>query len=176
MRNGHPGWHNCMRLLLAAMLLPGYARAQSNATASPSAAQLVGTWQLVSYELTMKDGSVTPSPQFGPHARGFLMYEADGHMCAEIMNPDQPAWKNPSKPTSSEKLATFDSMLAYCGTYTVDAEHSTVTHFPAVSWMPPMVGSAQPRPFRIEGNRFIVTLAGTGPAIVRTVLVWERAK
>src|SRR5271165_5829518 len=65
--------------------------------------------------------NVKPDDRFGPHARGYIMYEPDGHMCAEIMNPDRPAWKNPDKPTEEEKIAAFDGLIAYCGTYKLDA-------------------------------------------------------
>ena len=42
--------------------------------------KIVGTWKLVLEESTLKDGSKTHD--FGPNGKGFLMYSADGHMCA----------------------------------------------------------------------------------------------
>ena len=109
------------------------------------------------------------------------MYEPDGHMCAQIMNPDRPSWKDADNPTNEDKLAAFDGFIAYCGTYKLDADHSTLTHYPAVAWMPPYVGSTQPRPFRIEGKRLIITPANLDPSmtkegIVKRVLTWERAE
>ena len=97
---------------------------------APTVAQLVGTWQLVSIEDTMKDGKVQPSAQFGPHPHGFLMYEPDGHMCATLANGDRPAWKDPAKPTDAEKIAYYDTFIAYCGTFKLDSATSTVTHYP----------------------------------------------
>jgi hypothetical protein len=137
-------------------------------------AQLIGTWQLVSIEDTTKDGAVGPSPQFGAHPRGFLMYHPDGHMCAEIMNTERPAWKDGAKATDAEKVLYYDTFIAYCGTYKLDASNSVVTHYPTVAWTPAYVGSTQPRPFKIEGNRLIITVAGFDPAITKRVLVWER--
>ena len=98
------------------------------------------------------------------------MYEPDGHMCAEIMNPDRAAWKNPAKPTDEEKITAFNGFIAYCGTYKLDAEHFTVTHYPEVALNPPWVGSTQPRPFRIEGKRLIITPATTEPNEAKYVL------
>lgn len=157
-------------LLLAASLL-----AQTT-TVGPTAAQLIGTWQLVSIEDTMKDGTVRPPAQFGAHPRGFLMYHPDGHMCAQIMNPDRPTWKDPEKATDAEKIVYYDSFVAYCGTYKLDGEHSTVTHYPEVAWTPAYVGSTQLRPFKIEDNRLIITVTGPTRNISKRVLVWERAK
>jgi hypothetical protein len=55
--------------------------------------------------------------------------------------------------------------------------HSTVTQFPELPWTPSYVGSAQPRPFRLEGNRLIITATrGLDPGIQQRVLVWERPK
>ena len=165
-----------MKTVLTMLLLATCSLAQSSSLAAPTVAQLVGTWRVVSVEVTTKDGTVKPDDRFGPHARGYIMYEPDGHMCAEVMNPDRPAWKNPDKPTEEEKITAFDGFIAYCGTYKLDAEHSTVTHYPEVAWNPPYVGSTQPRPFRIEGKRLIITPASTETNVATRVLTCERTE
>jgi len=164
-----------MKIILPSFLLTTCLLAQTNAPARPTAAQLVGSWRLVTIEMMMKDGTVRPDDRLGPHARGYIMYEPDGHMCAELMNPDRPSWKDPEKPTNEEKITAFDGFAAYCGTYKLDAEHSTVIHYPEVAWNPPYVGSTQPRPFRIEGKRLIITPVTTQPNVAKYVLTWERA-
>jgi hypothetical protein len=166
-----------MRVLLSALLLAGAALAQS-ATPTPTVAQLLGTWKLVSIEDTMTDGKVQPSAQFGSNPNGFIMYEPDGHMCATIANGDRPAWKDPAKPTDAEKIAYYDTFIAYCGTFKLDGTTSTVTHYPSVAWTPAYVGSVQPRPFRLEGNRLIITVTRgiSDTSIQKRVLVWERSK
>ena len=164
-----------MKTLFTTLLLASCSLAQT-ATPSPAVAQLVGTWQLVSIEDTTKDGAVKPPEQFGPHPRGFLMYHPDGHMCASIMNPDRPAWKDPAKASDAEKIAYYDTFIAYCGTYKLNAEGSIVTHYPGVAWTPAYVGSTQVRPFKIEGNRLIITVANPLPVVSKRVLVWERAE
>ncbi len=166
-----------MKVLLSVLLLSVSLLAQSAKTA-PTVAQLVGSWKLVSIEDTSQDGTVHPSKQFGPNPHGFLLYEADGHMCATIVNGDRPTWKNPNHATDAEKIAYYDTLLAYCGTYKLDSAASTVTHYPEIAWEPAFVGSTQPRPFRLEGNKLIITatVGLSDPAIQKRVLVWERAK
>ena len=88
-----------MKALLATILLAACALAQSSSPARPTTGQLVGTWRLVSMEDTMTDGSVKPPERFGAHSIGFLMYEPDGNMCASIMAPERPPWKDPAMPT-----------------------------------------------------------------------------
>jgi hypothetical protein len=53
-----------------------------------------------------------------------------------------------------------------------------VTHYPSVAWTPAYVGSTQPRPFRLEGNKLIITAVRgiSDPAITKRTLVWERAQ
>jgi lipocalin-like protein len=166
-----------MKTLTAIVLLSTSVLAQSSASA-PTVTQLIGTWKLVSIEDTMMDGKVQPSAQFGSHPQGFLMYEADGHMCATLVNGDRPAWKDPAKPTNAEKVAYYDTLVAYCGTFKLDSTTSTVTHYPSIAWAPAYVGSTQPRPFRLEGNRLIITVTGgmSDEGIAKRLLVWERAK
>src|SRR5262245_60434692 len=65
-----------MKAIFATLLLAPSTLAQS----APTVSQLLGTWQIVSIEDTFNDGKVGPSVQFGPHPKGFLMYEPDGHM------------------------------------------------------------------------------------------------
>jgi hypothetical protein len=166
-----------MKVLVSILLLAASSLAQTT-TPAPTVAQLVGTWKLVSIEDTMTDGKAQPSAQFGPHPYGFLMYEPDGHMCATIANGDRPAWKDAAKPTDAEKIAYYDTFIAYCGTFKLDSDTSTVTHYPSVAWTPAYVGSTQPRPFRLEGNRLIITATRgiSDTAIQKRVLVWERAQ
>jgi hypothetical protein len=164
-----------VKTLFVILLLAATALAQTTA-ATPTAAQLIGTWQLVSIEDTAKDGTAGPSAQFGAHPRGFLMYHPDGHMCAEIVNTDRPAWKDPANATDAEKITYYDTFIAYCGTYKLDAERSVVTHYPTVAWTPAYVGSTQVRPFKIEGNRLTITVGGVSPTVTKRVLVWERGK
>src|SRR6476660_7757252 len=77
--------------------------------------RIVGTWRLVSNEETMKDGSTRVMPDIGPEGKGFLMYQSDGYMCADLVNPHRPKWADPVHPTVAEKIAAADGTFAYCG-------------------------------------------------------------
>src|SRR5215469_15672190 len=78
----------------SALVLFGFVLCTGSAfsqTESEIRDRIVGTWKLVSTEETMKNGTTRPFPSFGPRAKGFLMYQRDGHMCADLVNPDRPA-------------------------------------------------------------------------------------
>lgn len=113
--------------------------------------QFLGTWKLVSTEDRLKDGTVRPYKDVGPHGVGYLLYAADGHMCAELTNPDRPKWDDP--PTAAQKIAAIEGLAAYCGTFKID--EFLMVHYPDVAWMPSYVGTEQRRPYRFENNLLI---------------------
>ncbi len=168
-----------MKLLLSVLLASLFCQAlwAQSSSPAPTVAQLVGTWKLVSVEDTA-NGKTQAAARYGPNPAGFLMYEADGYMCATLGQGDRPAWKNPAQATDAEKIAYYDTLVAYCGTYKLDPAKSMVTHYPTIAWMPAYVGSAQPRPFRLEGDKLIITVTEgiSDLGIEKRVLVWQRAK
>ena len=139
--------------------------------------QIVGTWKLVSTEDTLKDGTTRPMPAFGAHGKGFLMYERDGYMCADLVNPDRPKWGDTLRPTLEEKTAAADGTFAYCGRYEIDVKQKQIIHLPEVATDPGYVGSRQVRPYRLEGKRLVLGDAvKDDPSIARWKIVWEKVQ
>jgi hypothetical protein len=112
----------------------------------------VGTWELVSTEDHLKDGSTRAYPDVGPHGKGFLIYTADGYMCAQLMNPDRPRWKDEGRPTDAEKISAYDGFSSYCGPYEVDEAQGVVYHMPKTASFPGYVGTRQRRPATLHGD------------------------
>jgi hypothetical protein len=160
---------------VACLLISGGGSAQSRVEEIKQ--RIVGTWKLVSSERTLKNGQKSFDPVMGPHGVGFLIYSADGHMCAALMNPDRPAWKDKDKPTDKEKLSDFDGFYAYCGRYEIDAEKRILVHLPEVSMTQDYVGTRQIRPFRFEGTRMILSdKEKDDPEVESWQIVWEKVK
>jgi hypothetical protein len=139
--------------------------------------QFLGTWKLVSTEDKLKGGTVRPHQGFGPHGVGYLMYGADGHMCAVMTNPDRPRWDAP--PTTSQKVAAIDGLAAYCGRFEIDDRNHVVWHYPELAWMPNFVGIKQSRSYRFEGDRLIFSSKATRddkPDVEGWTIVWEKVK
>ncbi len=139
--------------------------------------RLVGTWNLVLTEETLHDGSTRPFPQFGSHGKGFLMYQADGHMCAVLLNPDRPQSGDSVHITPDERgTAAADRSFAYCGRYEIDVERKQIVHLPEIATASGYVGSRQIRPYQFEGKRLIFTdVEKDGSAVARWKIVWEKA-
>jgi len=132
----------------------------------------VGTWKLVSWEVTQPDGTI--QYLYGKNVVGYLMYTADGYMSAQIMDPDR-RQSNPSFPLETAEAQTlpdpdraraYSTYVAYCGTYTV--EEDRVIHHVKAGLIPSWTGSDQRRRFRFELGRLII---GSG----KHKLTWERA-
>jgi len=89
--------------------------------------QIVGTWTLVSWEQTLKDGS--KNHRFGSSPKGVNTYDANGHFSLIIMRPDLPkiASGDPEKPTPEEGQALARGAIAYYGTYTVNEADKTIS-------------------------------------------------
>lgn len=170
-----------MKMFLAVLyfgvLLTIQAASAQSALPAPKTAQLLGTWKLVSIEETIA-GKTRTSTLYGAHPVGFIMYQPDGHMCAELSSGEPPAWRDPAKATDAQKIAYYESFIAYCGTFKLDSKTSTLYHFPTVAWTPSYVGSTQPRPFRLEGDKLIITATKglPDPKMEKLTLVWQRAK
>jgi len=90
----------------------------------------------------------------GPDPVGYLSYHPDGRLMAVVVSRERPALKG-EVPTDAEKVALFDSMLAYAGTYTF--ENGRVVHHVDASWNPAWGVSDLIRPFSIDGNRLVIS-------------------
>ena len=156
-------------------LTPSAGRTAPTHTASVRD-RLVGTWELVSAKDRMKDGRDRIYPELGAHGKGYLVYTADGHMCAQLMNPDRPKWKEFDKPTEAEKITAIDGFSAYCGRYEVDEEKGMVVHLPELAWSPNYIGTRQLRPYTLQNDT--LTFAGKPldePDVESYSITWRRA-
>ena len=132
-----------------------------------SAAALHGTWRMVSWKRKMVSSGVI-SDAMGPDPVGFLSYQPDGRMMALVVSSERPG-ANGKMPTASEKVALFDSMLAYAGTYTFD--NGRVIHHVDASWNPAWGVSDLIRPFSIDGNKLVISGApGVDPTTGEAVI------
>ncbi|HEX3323394.1 MAG TPA: lipocalin-like domain-containing protein [Terriglobales bacterium] len=163
------------QVLLAAFVFSlsvGLSFSQTNAAIR---SRLIGTWKLISTEETMKDGSVRPYRGIGANAKGFLMYQGDGYMCADLVNPERAKWADPVKPTAEEKAAAAEGSFAYCGRFEIDVQKQQIIHLPEVATDPGFVGSRQVRPFKFDGERLILSdVEKNDPAVARWKIVWEK--
>jgi hypothetical protein len=129
--------------------------------------QLVGTWHVVSHTQEFADTGETVDI-LGPNPVGFVSYGADGRMHAIGVRGDRQV-PHSIPPSPDEKLALFDSMFAYAGTYSVHDDH--VVHHVDVSWNQTWTGSEQVRFIQLNGPKLEITTAPIAdPFSGRTVI------
>ncbi len=161
-------------LVVIALAVIEYQRIYAPATASRS---FVGSWRLVSSVELLPDGTSRPYA-FGPRAQGYLIYDAGGHVCAEVADPDRPKWADPEHPTAQELKSAYEGFGGYCGVYTVDERVHTTTHIPEVSFDPNLIAQPKPRSYRFENERLIYSgserIAPGGES--HWTMIWEKMK
>lgn len=116
--------------------------------------QIVGTWKLISAEDRKSPSDPWVPYTFGNPPSGYFIYDATGHASIQIMTTPPQKIATPDSPTPDEALAIFNNYIAYYGTYTIDQQNITVQVEGA--WDPSQVGTAQARPYQLDGDTLII--------------------
>ncbi|MEA2257476.1 MAG: hypothetical protein QOJ51_301 [Acidobacteriaceae bacterium] len=161
---------------LALILVGLETEAQKEQSVSHVRERLIGTWELVSTEERLADGSKRPYLDVGPNGKGYLIYTADGHMCAAGMNPDRPRWRDVEKPTEAEKLRAMEGFFGYCGRYEADPITHVIYHYPEVALDPNALGSKQRRPYKFDADELSFSDRDTAPGVVSYTISWKKVK
>jgi len=137
--------------------------------------ELIGSWKLISFH--SQDSSGRIAYPFGKDAQGRLIYEPDGRMAVQLMNPNRPRFTSddPLVTSEAEVREAFGGYTAYYGTYSVNPDDRTIVHHIESALLPNWTGTDQQRHFEFDGK--YLTLKG--PLLLGGVqgvvsLVWER--
>ena len=133
---------------------------------------LLGTWKLKSHVVTTAAG-VRSNP-YGENPTGYLSYSADGRMQVIGAANGRIVPAGPTPP-DNERVALYDTMFAYAGTYSVEA--GRVIHHVDISWNEVWTGTDQIRFFDVKGNTLIITARFTDTASGTETLYaveWEK--
>jgi hypothetical protein len=136
--------------------------------------ELIGTWRLVAARQRLADGSTRPDPQTGPRGVGYIMYDATGHVCVVIANPDRPAWKAPNAPSDAELRSAVAGLVAYCGAYETNERQHIVIHHIEADKSPSIVGTDRKRFATVTGNRLVLRPVDLPEGVKEWTVEWER--
>ena len=120
---------------------------------------LVGTWRLVRFENTAKDGKV--DKPYGEHPRGYFVYDPTGHLSIHIMrNPPLPPFASGDDETATdaEKAQAYNAYVGYFGTYRVDKAKQVLHHQVEGALNTIYTDTDQLRPYRLKGDILIIEL------------------
>jgi hypothetical protein len=162
------------RFIVLAVVLLGSA---NGAAISTPPKVLLGTWELVSRIDRDPNGRVVAEPSLGSDPLGYLIYDATGHVAAQLM-----ARHRTSSPCDTTALAASNNPAhiggydAYFGRYEVNEAAGTVTHILDGAISPGDVGRRITRRFHVEGDKLTIEFepgAQGGQSITRTI-IWRR--
>ena len=119
--------------------------------------RIVGTWKMLAWTRKLVE-SGEESDALGPNPFGYINYAADGRLMVFVLRSNRPR-PSSNPPNEKEKVALFDTMFAYVGTYVVETDR--VVHTLDGSWNELWTGTRQTRLLSFEGERLIYTTAET---------------
>lgn len=134
-------------------------------------ADLLGAWTLVSYTVTSNETGTAIHP-LGMNAVGLLIYSPDGHMSAQLENPDRA--NEVGTPARDADPIARAGRLAYGGPFTVDGTTGMVAHHLYVCSRPDWLHTNQHRHTSIYGDELVLSF--TGADHHTTALTWRRLK
>ena len=139
---------------------------------------LVGTWELVSRTDRDSTGRILSETTLGAAPIGYLIYDAAGHVAAQLSARDRSGLVCDSTGLCSDpnNNANIGGYSAYFGRYQVDAKAGTVTHALEGALSPADAGKHLRRRFRLVGDTLIIQFEPSTPEgghRTRT-LVWHR--
>lgn len=141
-------WHVRVATLAVGVACGGSPVPQQAPTAS-----LVGTWRIVRHSAPA--GSDSASLLLGSAPRGYLVYDATGHVFLQVQDSRadtlrQGAWRDAPDSVLKRLLSGF---RAYFGTYTVDSLALLVMHRLEGEFLPQGRGTMEvATPFRLRGD------------------------
>ena len=151
------------------------ATTQTAKAKSAITSKFVGAWKLLAIE-----GQQIPKRDWA----GLLMYDATGHMAAQVIALDRPKFASGDRRQGSQEeiKAAFDGYAAYFGPYEVNEAEGVVIHHVKGSIFPNEVGRDNIRYYEFSGDRLTLIptnmvegkLAPKSSATFR--LIWERMK
>ena len=146
----------------------------AGAVFAQTAKDLVGTWTLVS-AINEQGGNKTDT--YGPHPKGILTVDANGHYVLAIARADLPkiASNNRTTATPEENKAIVQGSNTHFGTVSVSAADKTIIFKIETSTFPNWDGIEQKRSFTLTGDELTYTVPAASGGGTATV-VWKRAK
>ena len=135
-------------------------------------ARFLGSWSLVSFEHILRSGEVLKP--YGASPSGSILYQADGHMSAQVSvrSPARFARDDPEQASAEEAAEAGKTYFGYWGSFKVYAEKGVVVHRVEGSSFPNWTRTEQVRYFRFEGDNRLILEAQSSSG--RYTLIWQR--
>lgn len=142
---------------------------------SLAARSLVGTWSLLSWEITAADGTVTEP--IGANPVGRITYDDAHRMAVQVMHADRLRTDSgdPFRASPGEIVAAWMGFVSYAGHYETDPSKKAVIHHVEMCSFPNWVASSQQRFYSFEDDMLILSTSpiSLGGESAVSTLIWE---
>ena len=115
---------------------------------------ILGSWRMKSW-VTTDVATGERRDALGQNVRGFAVYTPERVMFLILKNDRKPPERSP--PSDEEKIALYDTMFAYSGSYTVESDR--VIHHVDMSWNEAWSGTEQVRYGAVDDHTLTYTTA-----------------
>jgi hypothetical protein len=162
-------------LSISAITVLGLALVPSSAISQEKSLkdQLVGTWMLVSQDVTQPNG--TKQQPLGANPKGIRMLDAGGRFVGVAGRPDRPKPKTPGQATTEETAAAAQGFGAQFGTWSVSEADKTLTLRYEAALFPINEGMDFKDTVSLTGDELKLTYVSPNTGAT-TVRVFRRAK
>jgi len=139
---------------------------------------LIGTWELVSFELhTIGGDELSP---LGDAPIGIVIIDKSGYMSAQLSRGDRASFSS-DPPTPVEIQTAFMGFIAYFGKYRIDEKKQTFTTRVQGSSNPDWIGEDQIRYYEMKDNHLILKtmpmkVKSLGGIEVVGTVVWKKVE
>jgi len=120
-------------------------------------ARILGSWRMLSWKRVLVP-SGEESDALGPDPFGYINYAPDGRLMVFVLKSGRPRPAS-TPPSTQEKIALFDTMFAYVGTYEVLPDR--VVHTLDGSWNESWTGTTQTRILSFRGETLVYSTPET---------------
>jgi hypothetical protein len=135
--------------------------------------QLVGTWTVVSQELTPLNGTKRQIA----NPKGILMFDAGGRYAYFLVRGDRPKYRSPGAPTTEEIAATVrDYTGGNFGTWSVNEADKTLTRRYDGAVNPNNDGTETKATVSLSGDELRLSTMSPGGSGTRADTVYRRAR
>ena len=135
--------------------------------------QLVGTWTLVSQELTPLNGTKRQIA----NPKGILMFDVGGRYAYFLVRGDRPKYRSPGAPTTEEIAANVREYVAgNFGTWSVNEADKTLTQRYDGALNPNNDGTEAKATVSLSGDELRLTTVSPGGSGARADTAYRRAR
>jgi len=137
---------------------------------------IVGTWNLQSFSELDVDTKAVSYPM-GEKPKATVIYTADGYVATIFTAAVRVSPAGP-RPTDSEAIQLFRTMVAFAVRYEVNHKERMLIYYPEISWNEAWNGTKQIRCFELSADLLTISSAPATSTLVNAetimTMTWNR--